>query len=213
MRALRLSLLLCTVAAVAAIPACSNPATGKPEAAVAEPQPAAAPAPAAASAVVYDLSSESKIGFVGSKITGSHDGGFTSFDGGIELVQDDPEQSTVHIAIDTTSLWADNPRLTEHLKSADFFDVAAHPTAEFSSTAIVAEGDGFRVTGNLLLHGVEKSISFPASIEVLDDSVVATAEFSIKRFDFGIAYKGKADDLIRDEVVIKLDLTASPAAS
>lgn len=210
MKIRRVSTLLCVV--VAAAYGCANPATGKPEAAVAEPKPAAAPAPAA-SAIVYELSSDSKIGFVGSKITGSHDGGFASFEGGIELVQNDPEQSRIHVAIDTTSLWADNPKLTEHLKSADFFDVASHPTAEFSSTAIVAEGEGYRVTGNLLLHGVEKSISFPASIEVLDDSIVASAEFSIKRFDFGIAYKGKADDLIRDEVVIKLDLAASPAAS
>ena len=37
------------------------------------------------------------------------------------------------------------------------------------------------------------------------------AEFSLMRFDFGIVYPGKKDDLIRDEVVVKFDLVATPA--
>ena len=41
--------------------------------------------------------------------------------------------------------------------------------------------------------------------------VTAQAEFSIMRFDFGIKYAGPADNLIRDEVVIKFDVTAVPA--
>ena len=73
----------------------------------------------------------------------------------------------------------------------------------------IVEGDGYSVTGTLDLHGVTKNISFPATIEVSDDGVRAQAEFVIKRFDFGIVYPGKADDLIRDEVVIRLDLQAS----
>jgi polyisoprenoid-binding protein YceI len=62
------------------------------------------------------------------------------------------------------------------------------------------------ITGNFDLHGVKKSISFPATIQVAADSVSANAEFSINRKDFGINYPGKADDLIRDGVVIKLTL-------
>ena len=87
-----------------------------------------------------------------------------------------------------------------------------YPTAEFSSTAIVAADDGFMVTGNLNLHGVTRSITFPARIEVGADQVTATAEFSIMRFDFDIVYPGKPDDLIRDEVVVKLNVVAAPAA-
>jgi polyisoprenoid-binding protein YceI len=188
--------------------ACANPADDKPKAVVAPPEPAAA-ATAQAHGEVYRLEPSSTIGFVGSKVTGSHDGGFSTFEGEIELVGGDPAKSSVHVVIDTTSLWADNPKLTEHLKSPDFFDVAAHPTAEFTSTSIVREGSGYRVTGNLQLHGVEKSISFPATIELLEGAVSAAAEFAIKRFDFAIEYKGRADDLIRDDVVIKLDLMAS----
>ena len=84
------------------------------------------------------------------------------------------------------------------------------------------EGDGFVAFGDLAtpslalgthsdLHGVTKSITFPATIEVGPEQVMARAEFAIKRFDFNIEYKGKADDLIRDDVVIKFDLVAMPA--
>lgn len=199
---------VCVLVCLAGIVGCDNPAEGKPEAKVAEP--AASTTPASMEGATYVISPDSTIGFVGSKVTGSHDGGFNAFSGKIMLVDGKPEASSVSVKIDTTSLWADNDKLTGHLKSADFFDVENFPGASFTSTAIVPEGDGYTITGNLDLHGVEKSISFPASIDVSGDAIRAQAEFVINRFDFEILYKGKADDLIRDEVVIKLDLVATP---
>jgi polyisoprenoid-binding protein YceI len=95
--------------------------------------------------------------------------------------------------------------------SPDFFDVETYPTTTFNSTSIESATEGFTITGNLELHGVTKSISFPASIGVGEGQVTAEAEFFIKRNDFGIVYPGKPDDLIRDEVVIKLSLVAVPA--
>jgi polyisoprenoid-binding protein YceI len=126
-------------------------------------------------------------------------------------VNGDPERSTVNVTIDATSLWTPKERLTGHLKSPDFFDVATYPSATFTSTAIARDGDHYAVTGNLTLHGVTKSITFPATIEVTDSGVHAQAEFAIKRFDFGIAFKGAADDLIRDDVLVRFDLHATPA--
>jgi hypothetical protein len=53
---------------------------------------------------------------------------------------------------------------------------------------------------------VKKSISFPATIQVAPTSVSVNAEFAINRKDFNLIYPGKADDLIKDGVVIKLSL-------
>ena len=64
------------------------------------------------------------------------------------------------------------------------------------------------MTGNLDLHGIVKQISFPAQIQITDSGFTAEAEFSIKRFDFDIVYPGKPDDLIRDEVLIKLNVSS-----
>lgn len=184
---------------------CGNPADGVQEAEVTAP--ASGEVAAVEGAKVYAVSSESTIGFTGSKITGSHEGGFKSFTGSIS-VADGNIVAPSKIEIDMESTWSDNGKLTGHLKAPDFFDVASYPTSSFVLTSVDASGDKHTVTGDLTLHGETKSISFDADVAITDTMLTLSAEFFIKRFDFGIVYKGKADDLIRDEVVIKLDIKA-----
>ncbi|MEM8934524.1 MAG: YceI family protein [Acidobacteriota bacterium] len=163
----------------------------------------------------YAISADnSEISWVGSKVTGTHDGGFEAFEGVVKVGGPNAEDVSVDVTIDANSLWSDNDSLTGHLKSADFFDVETYPTASFVTTAIAANDAGSHdVTGNLTLHGVTKEITFPATIELSETGVSADAEFSIMRFDFGIEYAGKADDLIRDEVVIRFDINAGGAGA
>src|ERR1700716_2318400 len=107
------------------------------------------------------------------------------------------------------STWADNDRLNRHFKSPDFFYVGAFPQATFElMSSEKLDGSKVKLTGNLTLHGVTKQISFPAELTVNGEQAALKAEFFIKRFHFGIKYPGKANDLIRDEVVIKLDVKA-----
>lgn len=198
--------------AVATTAGCSDPSKDVHKSAATEP--VASPSGAAASATPtgakeYVVRAESTIGFVGSKVTGSHEGGFKNFAGTIHAA-DGKITGTPQIKINMNSTWADNGQLEGHLKSPDFFDVAKHPQTVFTVTAIEPEGATHKVTGTLELHGVSKSISFPAQIAVGDDSVTLKAEFAINRKDFNIVYPGKPDDLIRDNVVIKLDIKATP---
>lgn len=152
----------------------------------------------------------SKVEFVGSKVTGKHDGGFKTFTGNIDLVNGKPEESQVSIDIEMNSVFTDADGLTKHLQDGDFFDVAKFPKSSFISTKIVpdaAKGAGnYTVTGDLTMRGVTKSITFPSKITVDADKVGVESEFVINRKDFGIVYAGKADDLIRDDVVMKLNL-------
>ena len=149
----------------------------------------------------------------GSKVTGSPDGGFNSFEGVLYIGDGSLIAAGSSVEIDMASTWTDNDRLTGHLKSADFFDVESHPTATFEFTSVEPSGEEFGVTisGDLSLHGVTKNISFPAQIKVSDEKLMLRSEFYLKRFDFDIEYPGKADDLIRDEVVIRLSIVAAPA--
>jgi len=194
--------------------ACEDPSANKAKAQTAEPSNVGAyPQTLTAAAVALPISPDnSKIEWTGSKVTGSHDGGFTKFDGTISLVGDKPDNSSVSIDIETASVYANVDQLTQHLKTADFFDVEKFPKATFVSTKIVPDtstgANNYTVTGNFDLHGVKKSITFPATITVGPDDVSVKSEFSINRKDFGLVYAGKADDLIRDGVVIKLDLKA-----
>jgi polyisoprenoid-binding protein YceI len=192
--------------------ACANPVKDKPKAEVNEAKPEAAktePAPGAAKEEKLALDAASKLEFVGAKVTRNHDGGFKTFTGNITLVEGDAEKSSITIDVDTASLYADDEKLTGHLKSPDFFDVAKFPKAMFTSTGIKKkDGSTYEVTGNLDLHGVKKSITFPATIDVAAGEVSAKAEFGINRKDFSINYPGMADDLIKDDVLIKFDIKA-----
>lgn len=208
--------------------ACEDPAANKTKATVNEPSSNSsvnagnanggntAASPQTVSPVkgtAYTITpTDSKIEFTGSKVTGKHDGGFKGFTGTIDLVNSKPVESSVWVSIEIASTYSDDDGLTKHLLTPDFFDSAKFPTAAFKSTKIEADtakgADAYTVTGDFNFHGVTKSISFPATIKTEADKVEVDAEFTINRKDFGIAYAGKADDLIRDGVVIKLDLNA-----
>jgi len=207
------SLYLMVVAMALVVSACADPAANKPKAQTAEPtttNTAGSPSDLKSNGTALSITPEnSKIEFTGSKVTGKHDGGFKSFKGMIDLVGEKAESSKVAVEIEMASVFADAEKLTSHLQTADFFEVEKYPRATFASTKIEpAAGGGHSVTGDLELRGVKKSVTFPATIVIRPDAVEVKAEFSINRKDFGIVYAGKADDLIRDDVVIRLDLTS-----
>ena len=189
---------------------CENPADKTSDAAVKEKVEKTTDT---AAGTKYVFTPESTIGFTGSKVTGSHDGGFKTFTGHFTVKDGKPVGNDHKVVIDMDSTWSDAEKLTGHLKSGDFFDVEKFAQSTFDVTELKAGDNGsYIVAGNFTLHGVTKNITFPATVTQGSDTVTIKAEFDIKRKDFGIVYPGKAEDLIRDEVVIKLDLTAKPEA-
>lgn len=189
--------------------ACDDPAANKPKAIASEPTASGDKIPTRGKALSISPAN-SKIEFTGSKVTGKHNGGFNRFDGMIDLVGENAEESRVSVEIETASVFTDTDKLTTHLQTGDFFEVEKFPKASFESTKIVRnpEGgeNGYNVTGDLELRGVKKSITFPATIKIGGDQVSVNAEFAINRKDFGVLYPGSPDNLIRDAVVIRLDL-------
>ncbi len=108
----------------------------------------------------------------------------------------------------------DQLKLTNHLKSFDFFDVKKHPVAKFEITKILPSKNldyGYLVYGNLTLKGVRKTISFPANIRTNDKFIeFESAKFSINRRDFKAFYKSSIKDyLIKDQVDIQIKMTAN----
>jgi polyisoprenoid-binding protein YceI len=189
--------------------ACSNPAADKTKAVTGEASSATPQSPA--SGEKYAINPQnSKIEFVASKVTGSHHGAFEDFSGVIDYAGQ-PEKSRVSVTINMASVKTDTDQLTQHLKTADFFDVAKFAQSTFTSSEIKSGGDkgaSQTITGNFQLHGVTKSISFPATISVTPEAINVESTFSINRKDFGINYAGAVDNLIRDEVVMSLHLKA-----
>ena len=214
---MRTSLALsCLVFAVAG---CDDPADDTTAAEVVEPTGPTSESPESPSSgetrTLAFSNDGSSVEWTGSKVTGSHDGGFREFAGTLN-VDGGGNVSQVRLTVQTASLFADNDDLAEHLKSDDFFGVEAHPTALFETSSISAGADGdatHTVTGNLTLHGETKAIRFPATIRTEGADVRAEAEFSIDRKDYGLTYPGLPDDLIRDNVVIRFNILARAAAA
>ena len=204
---MRLGVLFMVLSGLVLVAACGNPATNKSQAVTGEATKATSPQTAGAQ--TYPITPEHcKIEFIGSKVTGSHHGSFQKFSGQIHYTGD-PTTSHVTITMDASSITTDDPKLTEHLKTADFFDVAKFPEVKFESVSIKPGGDkgaSHTVTGNLTMHGVTKSVTFPATIAATADAITVNSDFAVNRKDFGINYAGAADNLIRDEVVLKLTL-------
>jgi len=86
-------------------------------------------------------------------------GRFDKFTGTFKFDEANPEKSNVTVDIDTTSLNTNHGKRDEHLRSADFFNTAKHPTAKFESTEINVTGDGKgTIKGNLTMLGVTKPV-------------------------------------------------------
>src|ERR1700752_3785757 len=119
--------------------ACNDPAADTSKAKTGEAAQVASPA--AAQGQKYLITPQnSKIEFIGSKVTGKQNGSFGDFLGQIDYAGN-PENNRVSITMKIESITTDAPDLTKHLKTADFFDVAKYPEATFVSTAIKPGGD------------------------------------------------------------------------
>ena len=170
--------------------------------------PAERPDPLENAARALVLNQErSTVGFVGRKVTADQEGTFADIEGSATLQGYLP--TGLKLTVKTGSVVSGHPDLTNHLKNADFFNAAKYPVARFVSTKVRPGGEGaatHTITGELSLLAVTKRITFPATIVVTDAGATGVAEFKINRKDFGIVYPGRPDDLIRDEVLLKLNL-------
>ncbi|MFD2247547.1 YceI family protein [Pontibacter ruber] len=115
-----------------------------------------------------------------------------------------------------------NKRLTDHLKSDDFFSVEKHPQATFTLTkaAKIAKAKAgepnYTITGNLTIKGITNPISFPATVKLSDDAAEATALIEVDRTKYDIKYRSglvgtAADKIIYDTFTIDLKLVAEAA--
>ena len=167
-----------------------------------------------ASGQKWSFTSDSKITFVGSKVTGSREGGFEKFSGHFFVDGGKLAPSGHQVIIDMNSTWSDAEKLTVHLKDPDFFNVEKYPESTFVVTGVEEKvgpkGETHLLTGNLNFHGITKSIDIPITVQQSAEQINVKADFFINRFDFNIKYPGKTDDLIRKEVVIRFDLHARP---
>ena len=111
--------------------------------------------------------------------------------GHLHIDEQNTANSRAAAEVDAASIDTRNKLRDAHLRSAAFFDVKKYPTISFESTNVEQiGGQNYRVTGNLTLHGVSKSITFDVAFR--DQSAPGSARVGlvakamINRNDFGI---------------------------
>lgn len=122
------------------------------------------------------------------------EGAFRTFDAKITSSKEDLSDATIEVSADVNSLSTDNEMRDKHLKSADFFDAEKFGTLSFKSTSFKkVSGKNYKLTGDLTLHGVTKSVTLDAVFNgtvtnPMNKKISAGFKFTgtIKRTDFGI---------------------------
>lgn len=173
--------------------------------------------------LAVDLS-QSSINWTGSKVGGSHHGTLGLKSG--ELVVKGDTLVSGNFVLDINNIVDEdltdakmNEMLVNHLKSADFFDVANHPEGKFevTSTEVVTGNDSIthRISGNLTLKGVDKNITFAAKITKDGDLYKAvTLPFVIDRTQWGVNFGSKSvfanlkDKIVDDNIGIQITIVA-----
>jgi len=146
------------------------------------------------------------------------DGFFKDFDATITSTKPDFSDAKFQLTANVASINTDNDMRDGDLKSEKYFNAATFPTLTFTSTSVKKTSPGhYKLTGNLTLHGVTKSVTMDLWYRgtiVNPMSKANDAGFkltgTLKRSDFGIA-SGVPDAIVSDEIAIKADGEFSPA--
>ncbi|SEW10111.1 Polyisoprenoid-binding protein YceI [Chryseobacterium wanjuense] len=165
-----------------------------------------------------------------------HKGGFAPRWGTIsvksgELNVENGQVAAGNFIIDMNSIKVDPASVTEkdkkpadleaHLKNPDFFDTAKNPTSDFKITSVAdlkeapkdaVAGANKTVSGNLTLSGKTVNVTFPAKVDVVDNSASIQAKFTVNRADWGIKFgTSEADPAewgISKDIEIAVDVKA-----
>jgi polyisoprenoid-binding protein YceI len=126
-----------------------------------------------------------------------------------------PSAAKVDIEIPMSGITTTSAKLTEHLKTPDFFDAAKFPTARFQSTSVTVNGTSAKIAGNLTIKGVTKPVTLDAKFIGAGKGPMNQAETigfeattSISRSAFGVSY---GVPFVSDEVPLQITVAFEKA--
>jgi polyisoprenoid-binding protein YceI len=178
--------------------------------------------PVAPAADTYKIDpAHSNIGFtVTHLVINTVRGKFDEFAGTVEL-----EGSALQGAqgtIQAKSIDTGIERRDNHLRSADFFEVAKYPTITFQSKRVEKKGEDAVLVGDFTMHGVTRELALPATVKgpIKDpwgnSRIGLQARAKLNRKDYGLKYNQALETgglVVADEVELDLNVEAVKAAA
>jgi polyisoprenoid-binding protein YceI len=182
--------------------------------------PAPAPPASLSGSAVWDIDgSHTHAGFKVRHLMISHvRGQLGPVTGTVVIDEGDLARSRVDVSVDVRGVDTRDPKRDEHLRSADFFDVANHPTVTFRSTRVEAPsgpGGDLRVTGDLTIRGVTRPVTL--EVEALPPVIQdpwgnarrgVSAHARVNRKDWGLKWNLAIEAggvAVGDEVAIEIE--------
>jgi len=144
-------------------------------------------------------------------------GRFAKWSGSLQVDEQDLTRSSVDVRIDASSIDTQVAERDAHLRSADFLDVAKYPEMTFRSRRIERAGDGYRVFGDLELHGIVRPIVLDAEFAGTgkdpwgNERAGFSAKASLDRREFGLVWNAALETggvLVGEKVEIAIELEA-----
>lgn len=143
-------------------------------------------------------------------------GEFQKFSGEVSYDPALPEATTASVSIDVASINTREEKRDAHLRSADFFDAANHPTMTFTARGAKQSGDGLAIVGDLTIRGTTKEVTLTVD-EITPEGkdpwgntrLGASAHTKINRTDFGLNWNSALEMggvLVGEEVKIQLEV-------
>lgn len=162
---------------------------------------------------------ESKAEWTAKKLTGQHSGSIQFTGGNIYMDNNTITGGSFEVDFNTIKVLdlqdpAMNLKLTNHLKSSDFFSAEQFPLGKFTIKSVSKiSDDKYNITGTMVIKNIPKEISFPVQINMDGNKIMASADLNLDRTLWDIKYRsGKfydslGDNLIYDDFNLKLNLT------
>lgn len=168
----------------------------------------------------------SSVTWVGTKVTGSHNGDIQINNGMLTIEDGMISAATVIIdmgTINTLDLQAGGGKesLDGHLMSDDFFGVEQFPTAQFELTQLNPlrggeNGANFSAQGKVTIKGRSENVSFPVTVEMSSEGARISGDITLDRSKFDVQFRSQSffdakalgDKLIYDEFTIGFELVA-----
>ncbi|MDA8295962.1 MAG: YceI family protein [Actinomycetota bacterium] len=120
-------------------------------------------------------------------------GQFNEFEGEI-VIGEGAADASVSLSIQVQSVDTRDAQRDAHLRTNDFFEAEKFPTITFASTKVDQDGSGWKVTGDLTIKGVTKSVVLDVEFNGAQRDpwggirIGYSASTEIDRHDFGVDY-------------------------
>lgn len=164
---------------------------------------------------------QSKLTWVGKKVTGEHNGtvpvtGGTVLVSGQKLKSAQVEANLRALTVADLTDAGYNAKLTTHLKSEDFFNVEKYPTARLELVSVTPKGgDQYDVVGKLTIKAITEEVAFPATVKIDGGKLTANAKVAVDRTKYDIKFRSKSffsdlgDKAIHDDFTLDVALVAT----